>query len=189
MTKTPANAGQPGSPFVGEPVYLAVGLLRRPHGLRGDLLMEVYTDFPDRLRVGTKIFVGEKYLPLIIARKRGHNDGLLLGFSGIDTPEEAGKYRNLVAYVPTADRPPLPDGEYYYHEILGLKVLDDANRVLGELTDILETGANDVFVVKTADGHEILIPAIEDVIRKIDMENKTILVHLLPGLVDDMEDA
>jgi 16S rRNA processing protein RimM len=189
MPKAPANAGQPGSPTKGEPVYLAVGMLRRPHGVRGDLLMEVYTDFPERLTVGSKVLVGENHQPMVIARKREHNDGLLLGFPGIDTPEEAGKYRNLMVFVPAADRPRLPEGEFYYHEILGSKVVDDdSEHVLGELAEIIETGANDVFVVKDEGGREILLPAIEDVIREIDKEGNTIRVHLLPGLVDDAED-
>src|SRR6266481_4965934 len=87
------GAGNPGSPKEGEPVYLAVGLLRKPHGLRGDLLLEIYTDFPERIRPGSKIFVGDDYRPLKITRRRPHNDGLILGFEGIDSVEEAGKYR------------------------------------------------------------------------------------------------
>ena len=181
----PAPDAIPGSPAKGEPVYLAVGLLRRPHGLRGDLLLEVYTDFPERLRPGTKIYVGDDHQPLKITRRRPHNDGLLLGFEGISTPTEAGKYRATLAYVPAEDRPALPDGEYYHHQIIGLTVLADTGQELGVLTEIIETGANDVYVVKPAEGREILLPALKDVILDVDLAAKTMRVHLLPGLLDE----
>jgi 16S rRNA processing protein RimM len=184
--KTPiSGAGKPGSPSLGEPVYLAVGLLRKPHGLRGDLLLEVYTDFPERIRPGTTIFVGDRHQPLKITRRRPHNDGLILGFEGIDTPEEAGKFRATMAYVPTADRPALPAGEYYHHEIIGLTVIDEAGKELGELTEIIVTGANDVYVIRRAQGSDILLPALKEVILNVDLPAKTMRVHLLPGLVDD----
>jgi 16S rRNA processing protein RimM len=189
MTKTPANAGNTGSPTTGEPVYLAVGLLRRPHGVHGDMLMEIYTDFPERLNVGTNLYAGDEHIVLTIARKRPHNDGLLLGFKGIDTPEAVGRYRNMVLYVPTADRPSLPDGEYYYHQLLGLNVVSDDGKQLGVLDSIIETGANDVFVVKSPNGNEILLPVIPDVLQEIELEKKTIHVHLLPGLLGDTEEA
>ena len=178
------GAGKPGSPESGEPVYLAVGLLRKPHGLRGDLLMEIYTDFPERLRPGTTIFVGDDHRALKITRRRPHNDGLILGFEGIDSAEAAGKYRATLASVPTADRPALPAGEYYHHEIIGLLVLDEAGKELGRLIEIIETGANDVYVVKPAAGNDILLPALKEVILGVDLETKVMRVHLLPGLVD-----
>jgi 16S rRNA processing protein RimM len=184
-----SGAGKSGSPKQGEPVYLAVGLLRKPHGLRGDLLLEVYTDFPDRIRPGTTILVGDEHQPLKITRRRPHNDGLILGFEGIDTPEEAGKFRATLAYVPAADRPPLPEGEYYHHEIIGLTVLDESGKELGQLTEIIETGANDVYVVKPAEGSDILLPALKEVILGIDLVAKTMRVHLLPGLVDGDEES
>lgn len=186
--KAPAShTGKSGSPSLGGPVYLAVGLLRRPHGLRGDILFEIYTDFPERIRPGTTIFAGDKHQPLKITRRRPHNNGLILGFEGIDTPDEAGKFRATVAYVPTADRPALPAGEYYHHEIIGLTVVDESGRELGQLTEIIETGANDVYVVKPADGSDILLPALKEVILSIDLSAKTMRVHLLPGLVDEID--
>jgi len=181
------DAGKSGSPSSGEPVYLAVGLLRKPHGLLGDLLMEIYTDFPERIRPGTILFVGDEYRPLKITRRRPHNNGLILGFEGIATPDEAGKYRATLAYVPTADRPALPAGEYYHHEIIGLTVLEETGKELGTLTEIIETGANDVYVVKPAVGSELLLPALKEVILEVDLAAKTMRVHLLPGLMDETD--
>jgi 16S rRNA processing protein RimM len=179
---TPANPGQAGSPVSGEPAYLSVGLLRRPHGLRGEILMEVYTDFPQRLKVGTRLYVGEKRLPMTIASLRGHNDGLLVRFSGLENAEQAGKYRTNMVFVRADDRPPLPEGEFYHHQVMGLRVVDESGEELGSLVDILATGANEVYIVKRPDGRELLLPAIEGVILKIDPQAGLVQVRLLPGL-------
>jgi len=185
--KTPASAGNPGSPIAGEPVYLAVGTLRRAHGIRGDILLSLLTDFPERLKPGTYIYVGEKKRDLKITRRRPHNDGLLLGFEGISTAEQTAKYRAETVYVLAEDRPPLPDGEYYHHQILGLTVLDESGTNLGVVTEIIETGANDVYVVHGSGqpAREILIPAIKQVLLEVNLEAKTLRVHLLPGLLDE----
>lgn len=184
--KTPAFAGNSGSPLQGEPVYLAVGILRRSHGIRGDILLNLLTDFPERLKPGTKIYVGEKKQPLKITRRRPHNDGVLLGFEGITTSEQTARYRAETAYVLAEDRPALPEGEYYHHQILGLTVVDEAGATLGVLTEIIETGANDVYVVQNdaIPVREILIPAIKEVLLEVNLEAKTMRVHLLPGLLD-----
>ena len=187
--KIPGNDDvKTGSLPKGEPVYLAVGLLRKPHGLRGDLLLEVYTDFPERLKPGTTIFAGDKYQALKITRRRPHNDGMILGFEGINTPEEAGRYRATVVYVPTADRPMLPEGQYYHHEIIGLTVLDETGKTLGTLSEIIITGANDVYVITPAEGNDILFPALKEVILGVDLSAKTMRIHLLPGLVDEKDE-
>jgi 16S rRNA processing protein RimM len=187
--KAPADAGNPGSPSTGEPVYLAVGTLRRSHGIRGDILLDVMTDFPERLKPGTHIFVGDKKQALKITRRRPHSDGMLLGFEGITTVEQTAKYRAQTVYVTAEDRPPLPDGEYYHHQIIGMSVVDETGAALGLITEIIETGANDVYVVKNADGREILLPALKQVLLDINLDTKTMRVHLLPGLVDSGESA
>lgn len=188
MTPTeqaPDKSGHPGSPAAGEPVYLAVGLLRRPHGVRGDILFTVTTDFPERLRPGTLVFFGDDKREIKITRRRPHNDGILFGFEGIATPEQAAKYTGKTVFVRAEDRPPLPEGEYYHHQIIGLDVFDEAGASLGVVSEILETGANDVYVVKNPAGREILLPALEQVVLEIDLERKMMKVHLLPGLDED----
>jgi 16S rRNA processing protein RimM len=178
----------PGSPSVGEPgLYLAVGTLRRSHGIRGDLLLDVLTDFPERLKPGTTIYVGEKKQPLKITRRRPHNDGLLLGFEGIVNTEQTIRYRAQTVFVLAEDRPSLPEGEYYHHQIIGLNVIDESGVALGIITEIIETGANDVYVVKNEVGREILLPAIIQVLLDVNLDTKTMHVHLLEGLVDGDE--
>ena len=172
-----------GSPPIGEPEYLVVGIVRRPHGVKGEMLMDVRTDFPERLKAGMTVFAGDQYQPVVLASRRPHAKGLLIRFRGVKTPEDAGLYRNTWVYVPTADRPPLPEGEYYHHQLLGLNVITDEGRELGTIADIVETGANDVYVVRDADGNEILLPAIPPVILDVNLADRQMRVHLLDGLI------
>jgi 16S rRNA processing protein RimM len=172
-----------GSPPVGEPEYLVVGFLRRPHGVKGEMLMDVNTDFPERLKTGLTLFVGDRYQQKVIASLRSHAKGLIIRFRGIKTPEEAGLYRNTWVYVPTADRPALPDGEYYHHQLIGLNVVTDEGHELGVLSDIIETGANDVYVVRDEESHEVLLPAIPPVILEVRLADRQMRVHLMDGLI------
>jgi len=172
-----------GSPPVGEPEYLEVGFVRRPHGVKGEMLMEIRTDFPERLKTGLTVFVGEQYQPKVIASLRQHAKGMLVRFRGNKNPEDAGLYRNTSVFVPTSGIPELPEGEYYHHQLLGLNVVTDENQELGTLVDILETGANDVYTVRDSDGTEILLPAIPPVILDINLAGRQMRVHLLDGLI------
>ncbi len=173
-----------GSPVTGEPAFLVVGKLHHPHGLHGEIFTEVITDFPERLQPGVTIYLGEMKTPLKIHSRRRHGNSLLLAFETFKNPEASGEICNQWIYVAAKDRPVLPDGEYYHHQLLGLTVVSDEGRDLGKMTGILETGANDVYIVRTPEGCEILLPAIDSVILKIDLELGQILVHLLPGLLE-----
>jgi 16S rRNA processing protein RimM len=173
------------SPGEGEPVFLAIGKLRRPHGIQGEILMDVLTDFPERLEKGVIIYMGDQHQPLKIRSRRWQNKAMLLAFDGFTDPETAGQFRNEFLYVRADDRPPLPEGEYYHHQLLGLEVIDETGQPLGVLTKILDTGANDVYIVRPTRGQEILLPAIEQVILDIDLEYKQMRVHILPGLIPD----
>ncbi len=166
-----------------EPEFLAVGKFRRPHGVRGEIVMSVWTEFPERLEPGIKIYVGDEYIPYHIRSVRCHRDDLLVALNEFDNREEVGGLRNQIVSVPAADLPELDDGEIYLHQIIGMTVInseDDQN--LGRIVEIIETGANDVYIVRPTTGSELLLPAIEDVILAIDLETQEILVKLLPGL-------
>jgi 16S rRNA processing protein RimM len=170
-----------GSP-AGEPLYLVVGFLRRPHGVRGEIIMDLHTDFPERLKAGRKLFVGENHKRLVLQGVRSHGDAVLIKFRGTDTPEDAGQFRNQWVYVKTTAVPRLPEGQIYQHELFGMSVVDEDDKPLGTLTEIIETGANDVYVVKDDSGKELLLPVIPSVILDIDAGRRLIRVHLLEGL-------
>ena len=177
--------GDAGSPQKGEPVFLAVGKLRRPHGVHGEIIMDVLTDFPERLHTGMTLFIGPEHLPLRLRSHRPTAAAMLVAFEGYNTPEQAGELRNQFAYVPTADRPPLPEGEYYHHQLIGLKVVDEHGKALGRVSEILATGANDVYVVRPEMGAEILIPAVDEFVLDTDLERGELRVHVAPGLLPD----
>jgi 16S rRNA processing protein RimM len=178
-----------GSPPPGEPEYLLVGMLRRPHGVRGDVLMQVVTDFPERLQPGTEVLVGAAHRARVIASRRPHAQGIILRFEGTDSPEKAGVLRNQPVYISGTNRPPLPAGQYYHHELLGSEVIDGHGTSLGRLSEILQTGANDVYVVMTADQRELLLPGIASVIMQVDVASKTIKVNVPDGLVAESKPA
>jgi len=172
--KQDPNTGSPGQ---GEPVFLAVGRLRRSHGLAGEMLMDVLTGFPERIQPGKIVFVGETHEPIAIVGVRGHNRELIIHLAGLETPEDTGRFRNATVYVKSTELPKLPEGEYYHHQLLGSKVVDEAGQELGSLTDILETGANDVYLVKTPDGKELLLPAVVEVILEVNLKRHEIRVR------------
>ena len=138
--------------------------------------MEVYTAYPERLRVNRTVYLGDQHRPLRISHVRWKNQLLLLAFLGIEDRDEALKLRNQMVYVRTEDAPDLPDGDYYHHQLLGLRVIDESSQPVGVLVEIIETGANDVFVVKPESGPSILLPVIESVILSVNLEKGEITV-------------
>lgn len=181
------NIDSPGSPPSSEPVFLVVGKLRRPHGVKGEIILEVMTDFPERLKAGVSLYVGPERRPVKLASSRWHGQFLLVSFEGYHTPEQVGELRNLFACVLAADRPALPDGEYYHHQLLGMQVITQLGQVLGTIREILVTGANDVFVVRSWEGPETLVPWTDEVVKKIDLEKKQLIIEPLPGLLPGEE--
>lgn len=166
-----------GSPQQGEPLYLVVGQVKKPHGLKGEVLFEVFTDFPERLRKGKRVYIGEQHNAETIAGTRIHNKGLLVRFTGKETPEDVDGIRNELVYVRVDELPALPDGEYYFHQLLGMKVYNEQDDYLGELSEIMETGANDVYIITGPDGQETLVPALDSVMKKIDLDNRKMVIN------------
>ncbi len=168
-----------GSPQPGEPVFILVGKLRSPHGVQGEILMELHTDFPERIRSGRVLYAGDQHQKLQILRSRQHNDGKLLQLVGYETRDAVAELTNLMVYARVDELPRLPKGEYYHHELLGLQVRDEAGNLLGVLTEILITGSNDVYVVTAEDGQETLLPALESVILEVDVAQRSMKVRPL----------
>lgn len=176
-----------GSPSQGGPEFLVVGKLRRPHGLRGDMLMTVLTDFPERLQPGFELLAGDAYLPLTIKSARWHGQDMLISFSGYTDREQVGIFRNQTVSVHADQIQELEDGEYYFHELVGLRVINAENEeFLGTVEKMIETGAShDVFLVITEDGNELVLPDIESVVMDIDINAQELRVMLIDGLLPD----
>jgi len=169
-----------------KPTYISIGRLHRPFGLKGEIIMEVVTDFPERIKKGVTVYLGEQFLPVIIHSCRPHTQGLLVSFEDNLSSEAVVSLRNYWVFVTAKDRPKLPDGQYYHHELIGLKVFTDQDVYLGELTEILETGANDVYIITPENGKDILLPATSDFVKKIDLESNKVTVELIPGILPDV---
>lgn len=173
-----------GSSVYDEPVFLVIGRLGKPHGLRGDVVFYVMTDFPERIRPGKKVYIGEEYEPHVISFVKSQPDKLVIRMKGYGSREDLVGLPNQYVYVHAEEIPQLEDGEIYHHQMLGMKVVKEDGTFLGTLIQILETGANDVYIVGTPDDKEVLLPAIDEVILGIDTEKNEIRIRLLPGLVE-----
>jgi 16S rRNA processing protein RimM len=169
-----------GSPS-GEPVFLTVGQIGKPHGVRGEVTMKVLTDFPERLQSGVTVYVGNNQTPMHILRARPAASKMLLTFEGVQTREQAGELRNRMVFVHRGEVPSLPEGEYYQHQLLGARVESQDGEDLGTLEEILPTGANDVYLIRLPDGRELLLPVIEGILLEVNLHSHFIRVRVLPG--------
>lgn len=158
-----------------------MGRVLRPHGVRGELLLESLTDFPQHLAEVDTVYLGDEAAPHPLAAARVHRDQLLLRLADCSDRDSAEQYRGQLVQIEADEAAPLPPGSYYHHQLLGCRVVSDEGEDLGELVDILETGANDVYVV-AAPGGELLLPAIQTVILSIDLDARRVTAHLLEGL-------
>lgn len=169
--------GPSGSPDKGEPVFFVIGKLRRPHGVSGEILFEMISENPQHFSPGNRVYIGLKKKPFIITALRQSNKLWLITFEGIETREQAALITNQAMYIREDSLDPLPDDLFYHHEVIGMHVLDENGALLGEVKEILVTGANDVYVVNTPTGDEILIPAVKSVIQRMDRNTHSIVVR------------
>ena len=154
-----------------------------PHGVQGEFTARVVTDFPRRrFRRGARVFVAG--VPYAVERARLRDAFVLLKLEGIADRNAAEALRGRDVEVAASDALRLPRGQFYWHQVIGLRVESTSGEALGTVADILETGANDVYIVHGERG-EILLPAIKDVIKRIDPQAGRMLVELVPGLLRD----
>lgn len=187
------RAGSPPGPEAGAPTptskaptHLIVGRVRAPFGYRGEVRIQILTDFPERFAELQEIWVGPELRPYHVESARLQQGGAILKLEGIDDPEHAGELRGELLYVPLSEAMPLGEDQYYHYQILGLDVYTVDGRRLGRIEEILETGSNDVYVVQEQ-GREVLIPAVKDVVQQVDLEQHRLVVSLPPGLLDEEE--
>ena len=155
-----------------------------PHGIRGELRCRIVTDFPkQRFKRGSTVLI--KSAPHVIEAARIQASIVLLKLADITDRDTADTLRGADVEVPTDAAVALPRGQYYWHQVIGLRVEDvTSHEPLGVITDIIETGANDVYIVRGSRG-EILVPAIKDVVKHIDPAAGTMLIQPLPGLLPE----
>jgi 16S rRNA processing protein RimM len=156
----------------------------RPHGVRGEMNVKAMTAYPERLAAQQQLFIGPRHQHYPVQRIRQRSEEMLIvQLEGVDDRNAAEALREELVYVHIDDAVPLEDDEYYLYQIEGIRVVTSEGEELGTVTDVLETGANDVYIVTTPEGTEHLIPAIEDVIQTIDLAENVMVVRLLDGLL------
>ena len=161
-----------------------VGVITGTHGLRGEVKVYPTTDDPARfLDLEQVILETEREKRVLKLRSvKFFKKFVILGFEGMDRIEDVERLKGAELLIPREDAYELEEGEYFIPDLLGLKVVTDDARELGVIRDVIETGANNVYVVKNEDGKEILIPAIPQCILEVSLEEGRMTVHLLPGL-------
>lgn len=161
-----------------------IGKILKPHGIRGDVRVLPMTDDPRRFELLNPVKIFDKSLSqlLTIEKVWYHKQFVMLKFIGINDMTAAETLRGAEIKIDDSEALPLGKDEYYIRDLLGLCVVTDSDETLGELSDVLQTGANDVYVVKNKDGDEILIPAIAQCVLGVDMKTRAMTVHLLEGL-------
>ena len=165
---------------------LEIGKIVNTHGLRGEVKVTPWTDTPNVYESLSDVYCQKKndLIKLEIKSVKYQKSNLIVKFKQIDNVDDALTYKNTVLLALREDLGELEDGEYYIQDILGLKVITDEGEELGTVTDVLTLPANDVYVVKTKDLKECLLPVIDDVILNVDLEEKVVTVHMLEGLLD-----
>ncbi len=182
------NEGGSGGAHLPEPRFLAVGRVSRPHGVRGELRVVLLTDYPGRLGQHAYFYLASPDSPEMVRRYpveklRRHKEVLLLKLGGCDDRTGAEELRGQLVQIPTEEAVPLEEGEYYDFQLIGVKVEAESGESLGQVVEVLKTGANDVYIVRGSWG-EVLLPAVKDVVLKLDIEARQMVVHLLPGLLE-----
>ena len=167
---------------------LKVGKIVNTHSLKGEIKVISSTDFEEeRFKKGSKLLItrGNQLIREVVVQSyRNHKNFLLVKFEGINSVEEAEKLKNLQIKIDSDEVGELEENEFYFHQIIGCEVFDENDKNLGEIIDILTPGANDVWVIKGENGKEILIPYIEDVVKKIDITSKKVNIEVMEGLID-----
>jgi len=166
--------------------FLRVGILCSTHGIHGEVKVLPTTDDKNRFTSLKQVILdtGKEQLALEVEQVKYFKQYAILKFKGIDTIDQIERYRGKDLLVTRENAIELEEGEYFITDLIGLKVISEEGEELGVLKDVLQTGANDVYVVERENAKDLLLPAIKQCILKTDLENKTITVHLLDGLMD-----
>jgi 16S rRNA processing protein RimM len=170
-----------------EPQFVTIGRISKPHGVRGEVRVIPLTDLPERFEWLDYVYVGDKQpIRVKVESVRYHQDSILIKLTGYPTRDEAERLRDQLLQVPESETIPLAEGEYFLHQAIGLEARTESGTYIGRVTDILETGANNVFVITGPLGEQ-LIPDIPDVIREVDIEKGQLVISPIPGMFDDPE--
>ena len=160
--------------------HVVVGHVTGSWGLRGDVKVQPQTDFPERFSAGSELHV--KGSPETVVSSRPYRGGYVIRLASVTDRTAADSMRGALLTVPEDEIAPLPQDTYYHFQLIDMRVLSDEGEELGVIREILDTSANDVYVVRGETGSELLIPAIREVVLEVDLDAGRMTVHLAPGL-------
>lgn len=165
--------------------YIEIGQIVNTNGLKGVVKVNPFTDDISKFEDLKYVYIQLKneLKKVKIEQVRYNKNQVLLKLEGIDSIEEAEKYRNFYLKTEKESQEDLGEDTYYIVDLIGIDVYSDKNEYLGKIEDVFPTGSNDVYVVKDNLGKQILIPAIADVVKEVDLKNKKMIINLIPGLV------
>lgn len=173
-----------------ETEWATIGKVVAPFGVHGELKVVSFTDIPNRFAELETIYLGPECTPYHITSVRPYKgEMVVLRLDGIVDANIAETLRNFELTIPVSQLAKLPPDSYYQHDILGLQVSTLSGRSIGPIVDIIPTGSNDVYVIKAADGRQILIPAIKDVIKQVDLIRRMMYIEPIAGLLDNDDTA
>jgi 16S rRNA processing protein RimM len=161
---------------------LVAGRIVRPHGVGGTVVFEAQAEWVESLRPGVSVTLGDTGETVRVRSCRAHGRRFLLELEGTTDRSQAERLRGVEVRLPLEAVGPLPEGVYFQWQIIGLRVLSETGEELGVVSDVLQTGANDVYEVQRADGTRILLPAIRSAIRRIDVDGGVMQVVIPEGL-------
>lgn len=164
--------------------YFEIGQIVNTSGLKGVVKVNPFTDDMSRFEELKKVFI-EKNKELTeyeIEEVRYHKNQVLLKFKNIDSIEEAEKFRNCYIKISRNDAKKLPEDTYFIVDLIDTNVYLENNEYVGKIIDVFSTGSNDVYVIKREENSDLLIPAIKDVVKKVDIKNKKMIINLIKGL-------
>lgn len=165
--------------------FLQVGVISSTHGVRGEVKVFPTTDDKNRFKKLKNVILdtGKEHMPLEIESVKFFKQFAILKFKGIDNINDIEKYKGKSLLVDRKNAVKLQKDEYFIADMIGMEVFTEDGNRFGVLRDVMETGANDVYVIDMADGKEVLVPAIKQCILNVDVEEKKMTIHLLEGLV------
>jgi 16S rRNA processing protein RimM len=165
---------------------LVVGFVRRPHGLRGEVVVEVRTDFPERFADGVRLVWrrGGHEKPLVVRGVRPGGNGLLMRFDGTEDVDAARALQGGELCVPETDAHPAPPGFFYAHEVRGFVCEDSSGRALGTVLDLETTPAGPMLTVDAGGGREALVPWTRPIVVRVDRDSRRVVLDPPEGLFD-----
>ena len=167
-------------------MLITIGKAVKPFGVKGEMKIEPMTDFPERFTDLSRVYLVSPAGTEIVCEVKSvryAGEAPLIVFDGYDSPEKAKVLNGWLVKVPQEEVIPLPEGQYYWYELIGMEVFSEGGEKLGAIVDIFETGSNDVYVMKRGT-QEVYLPATKKVIKRVDRKAKQMVIHLMDGLLE-----